>query len=114
VLLFWRGWGWLVLPILFGWVFVAIGIMIATQGPDADPNAAANTDRLFALVFVLSAATVFFLARWRNKPRQVVAPETGETQQLVHRDDFMFIPMKYYALVYAAVAVFLAVKSLTE
>ena len=72
MLLFWRGLGWAVLPIMFGWLFLLIGVAIATLGPEADPNADANTSRLFALAFALSAATVFYLAHRRaNRPRAI-------------------------------------------
>jgi hypothetical protein len=115
MLLFWRGLGWSVLPILFGWIFLLIFVMIATQGPAADPNAAANTSRLFGLAFALSTASVFYLARRRaNRPRLIADPATGESLPVPQQDDFMFIPMKYWSYIFAAGAAYFFIRSFFE
>ena len=111
---FWRGWGFLVPLIMFGWIFVLIGVMIATASPEGNPNAAAYTDRLFAVAFALSAVTDYIMDRRRRRPIPVVDPTTGETQMLVNEDHFMFILVKYYVWIFAAAAVFMAAKSFTE
>jgi len=112
-MLFWRGWGILVFVVTFAWIFILIGFMIASgyHEPDA-AKAAAYTDRLFAQAFLLSAVTVFFLARHReNTPVKVVDPATGQTLWVPKIDDFMFIRMKYWAYVLAAGAAAMFIKS---
>lgn len=105
MLLFWRGQGWTVLLILFGWLFLLIGVIIATHSPEGDPNAAANTDRTFALAFALSAITVFAMAlRRERKLRSAAEPAPYD-------DHFMFIPVKFWAYGFVAVAVFLLARS---
>jgi hypothetical protein len=82
-MLFWRGWGILVFFRPFVWIFILLGVLLGS-GSQPDPaKAAAAVDRMFALAFALSAATVLFIARYRER----TAPK---------RDDFMFIPMKYW------------------
>lgn len=105
MLLFWRGHGWAVLLILFGWLFLLIGVTIATHGPEGDPNAAANTDRTFALAFALSAVTVYAMA-WRKERKLRAAADP-----VPYDDNFMFIPVKFWAYGFAAIAVFLLVRS---
>lgn len=114
MVLFWQGRGWAVLPIMFGWIFLVIGVMIATKGPEADPNAAANTDRIFALAFALSAANVFYL-HWRRgkKLRAPAEPGAEEGNGVVPPDSFMFVPIKYWAYLFAAGAAYLLVHSFT-
>jgi hypothetical protein len=114
MLVYWRGRGWSVLLIMFGWMFVAVGIGIATHGPEADPNANANVDRLFGIAFALSAASVFFLARGRRLPPQTVEEAAQEPRLYSHLDHFMFVPMLYYTYIFAAAAVFLFGKSFFE
>lgn len=104
MIIFWRGIGWSVLLILFGWLFLLIGVAIATMGPGPDPNAEANTNRLFAAAFALAAGTVFYLARGRAKRRQAGAA--------IEPDEFMFIRMEYWTWPLAAIAVYLAIRSL--
>ncbi|MCR4339506.1 MAG: hypothetical protein NUW01_06425 [Gemmatimonadaceae bacterium] len=105
MLLFWRGHGWAVLLILFGWLFLLIGVTIATHGPEGDPSAAANTDRTFALAFALSAVTVYAMA-WRKERKLRAAADP-----VPYDDNFMFIPVKFWAYGFAVIAVFLLVRS---
>lgn len=115
MVVFWRGWGWTIPLIMFGWIFVAVGYVIATAPPGGNPNAAKDTDRLFALVFVLSAATVYLLDSWRRRgSTPVVDPATGETILIKNADHFMFIPAKYYPWVFLAIAVYMMAKSFGE
>jgi hypothetical protein len=114
MVVFWRGWGFLVPLIMFAWVFVAVGFMIATASPEGNPNAAAYTDRLFTVVFALSAGSVYVMDRWRRRPTPDVDPTTAETHLLVHEDHFMFVLVKYYVWIFAAIAVFMAAKSFGE
>lgn len=115
MLIFWRGRGWLVPVIMFGWLFVATGFAIATAPKNGDPNAAAHVDLLFAVVFVASAVTVYLMDR-RTTARIVPIADAvpGEAHRAVPRDHFMFIPVKYYTWLFLAIAIFLAVKSFTE
>lgn len=110
MLLFWRGAGIWVLPIMFCWLFLLIGLMIATAGPVGNPDADAYTSRLFALSFALSAVTVFFIAHRREHRPPVIDPATGEAEPPV-RDDFMYIPMKYWAYLFGVGAAYLFVRS---
>ena len=105
MILFWRGHGWAVLLILFGWLFLLIGVTIATVSPEGDPNAAANTDRTFALGFALSAMTVYAMAR--RKERKLLAAAAP----LPYDDHFMFIRVKLWAYAFTAIALFLLVRS---
>src|SRR5688500_12937922 len=109
MLLFWRGKGWTVLPIMFAWVFFVMIVGIVMLGPEADPNAAANVDRHFALAFVLSAANLYYLA-WggAGKVAQATDPNVAP-----YSDDCMFIPMKYWSYGFLAVAVFFLGRSFT-
>lgn len=115
MLIFWEGKGWTVPLIMFGWVFVMIGVVIAAAPAEGDPNAAANTDRFFAIAFALSAATTFFMDRRRSKKRrqQAASAETEEAGAIAPRDSFMFIPLKYWAYVFAAITVYFAGHSFT-
>lgn len=114
MLLFWQGRGWAVLPILFGWIFLVIGVMIATKGPEADPNAAANTDRIFALAFALSAANLLYLDwRRRKKLRKASAAGAEDGSAVVSPDSFMFIPIKYWTYLFAAVTAYFLIHSFT-
>lgn len=115
MLLFWQGRGWAVLPIMFGWIFLVIFVLIATMGAEADPNAAAaNTDRTFALAFALAAANVFYLHwRWGKKLRAPAEPGAEEGNGVVPQDSFMFVPIKYWAYVFAAGAAYFLVHSFT-
>jgi hypothetical protein len=115
-MLFWKGWGILVFIVTFAWMFIVIGIMIATGFHEPDEaKAAAATDLLFALSFILSASSVFLLARYRdNTPREIVDPTTGQTHPVPHVDEFMFIRMKYWTHILAACAVGMFIKSLFE
>lgn len=114
MLIFWQGRGWLVPLIMFGWIFFAVGVMIATMGSEASPNPDASTDRTFALGFALSAANVFYL-HWRRGMRVRAAGETGSESgsAAIPPDSFMFVPVKYWAYLFAAVAVYLLGHSFT-
>lgn len=107
MLLFWRGKGWAVLPIMFGWLFVVTIAWIATSGPEPSSNAAATTDRIFALGFGLAAVNVYYLA-WRGA--RAVAQST-DPNVAPYSDDCMFIPMKFWAYGFAAIALFLLLRS---
>ncbi len=111
-MLCWKGWGILVFIVTFAWIFIVIGIMIAMDFHEPDEaKAAAATDLLFALSFILSASNVFFLARYReNTPREVVDPATGEIRVVPHTDEFMFIRMKYWTHILAACSIGMFIK----
>jgi len=101
--------------IMFGWAFFCVGVMIATASPEGNPDAAAYTDRLFAVAFALSAVTVYLIDRWRRRrSTPVVDPATGETHMVPNEDHFMFIQVKYYVWVFLALAVYMAAKSFGE
>lgn len=115
MLIFWEGKGWTVLLIMFGWVFLMIGVVIATAPAEGDPNAAANTDRYFAIAFALSAASVFFMDQRRRKKRSQEARSGGAegVAAIAPRDSFMFITLKYWVYIYVAVAVYFIGHSFT-
>lgn len=114
MLIFWEGKGWTVPLIMFGWVFVMIGVAIATGPAEGDPKAAANTDRFFAIAFALSAATVFFMdQRRKNRRQQAASVDTGEAGAMAPRDSFMFIALKYWSYIFAAIAVYFIGHSFT-
>ena len=115
-MIFWRGWGILVFIATFGWMFILIGIMIASDSYEPDEvKAAVETDRLFALSLALSAASVFFLARYReNRPGKMVDPRTGQIDLVPHVDEFMFIRMKYWTYIIGAFSIGMYIKSFFE
>ena len=115
-MIFWRGWGILVFIVTFAWIFIAIGIMISTGSYEPDEaKAAADIDRLFALSLILSAASVFFLAQYRDKnPSKVSDPATGQIYLIPHADEFMFIRMKYWTHILVAFSVGMFIKSFFE
>ena len=115
-MIFWRGWGILVFLVTFGWIFLLIGIMIATEYHEPDEaKGAAVTDLIFALALILSAASVFLLTRYRdNTPGKVVDPATGEIHLVPHADEFMFIPMKYWTYVLVAFSAWMFIRSFFE
>ncbi len=112
-MLFWRGWGILVFIVTFAWIFIAIGIVISSGFHEPDEaKATAYIYQLFALCLILSAACVYFLARYREKtPRKVVDPSTGQIDLIPHTDEFMFIRMKYWAHILIAFSAVMSVKS---
>ncbi len=112
-MLFWRGWGILVFFIPIVWIFIAIGIMISSGSYEPDEaKATADIYRLFALCLIVSAACVFFLARYRDKtPGKVVDPSTGQIHLVPHVDEFMFIRMKYWTHILVGFSVVLFIKS---
>jgi hypothetical protein len=115
MLIFWRGKGWLVPVILIGWVFVAVGFAIATAPDAGDPDAGAHVDLLFAVVFVVSAITVYLMdRRTRARILPIADAVPGEPHLAVYHDHFMFLPVKWYTWVFLAGAVFMAGKSFTE
>lgn len=118
MLVFWRGIGWAVPLIMFGWIFALVFVMIATQGPEADPNADATTARLFGFAFLLSAGTVSYLARRRaRRPPQIIERSTVETVLVPEMvpvpggDHFMFVPLKYWSYLFAVTAVWFFFKA---
>jgi hypothetical protein len=115
-MIFWRGWGISVLYVWVAWMLVVFGIMIAAGSYEPDEaKAAAYADRVFALWFALSAASVFFLARYRERtPRKVVDPTTNQSSLVPHADDFMFIRMKYWTHILAAGSLWMITKSFFE
>ncbi len=115
MLIFWEGKGWTVPLIMFGWIFFMVGVLIATAPPEGDPNGAATTDRLFAIAFALSAATVFFMDHRRNRKRRVpgAVVGTGEPGAMASRDSFMFVTLRYWSYVFVAITVYFIVHSFT-
>jgi hypothetical protein len=115
-MIFWRGWGILVFIVTFAWMFIAIGLMISSGSYEPDEaKAAADIDRLFALCLILSAASVFFMARYRDKtPSKVFDSATGQTHLVPHVDEFMFIRMKYWTPILVAFAIGMFVRSFFE
>jgi hypothetical protein len=98
-MIFWRGWGILVLLVPFAWIFLIVGIMIGIGYYDPDEaRVAALIYRLGALAFALSAICLYPIVRYRAR----VAPG---------QDEFSFVPMKYWTYVLAAVAVALLAAS---
>jgi hypothetical protein len=99
MIIFWRGVGFLVFFVPFAWIFLLVGIMIGIGSHEPDPHkATVFVHRLFALAFALSAVTLDLVSRYRSR----AAPG---------RDEFMFIPMRYWSWVVAAGAVALFVAS---
>src|SRR6266498_3328301 len=101
MVVFWRGWGWTVPLIMFGWAFIGVGYVIATASPEGNPNAGRETDRLFAVVLIRSAVTVYYMDRWRRRrSTPLVDPATGDTHMIPNEDHFMFIQVKYYLWIF--------------
>jgi len=115
-MLFWKGWGFWVYGITFGWLFILIGIMIAIDSHDPDAaKAAAFTDQLFGLSFMLSALSVFVLSRYRdNTPHQKIDPSTGSIDLIHNHDEFMFIPMRYWSYILAVISAVFFIRSFFE
>jgi len=92
-MIFFRGWGSLVFFVPFIWIFILVGIMIGTG--TYEPDAAKLNVMMYrgaALALTLSAVTLWFICNYRSR----VAPG---------RDEFSFIPMKYWTWVVLAGAV---------
>jgi hypothetical protein len=115
-MIFWRGWGIWVFVVTIVWIFIAIGMLLSTGAYEPDEaKAAADIDRLVALSLIVSAATVFFLARYRdNRPSQVVDSATGQTHLIPHVDEFMFIRMKYWTHILIVFSIGMFIKSFFE
>ena len=93
-----RGWGSLVFFVPFAWMFVLIFIMIGWGYYEPDPaKAAATVYRMGSLALALAAVSLWAISRYRSR----VAPS---------RDEFSFVPMKYWTYVIAvgALAAFIA------
>jgi hypothetical protein len=110
-MLFWRGWGIAVLPVMFGWIFLLAGLMIAFGSGEADPNADATVDRLFARAFALSAVTTYGITRWRAR-KTLTPSDPSEGPEAGVRDDFMFVPLEFYVYLFTAAALFMFARSL--
>lgn len=92
-MLIWRGWGHLVFFVPFAWIFVLIAVVIGSNYYEPDEaKLDAMIFRLGALALALASVTLWFITRYRSR----VAPG---------RDEFSFIPMKYFTSVIAAGAV---------
>jgi hypothetical protein len=99
MIMFWRGWGILVFFVPFVWIFILVGVMIGWDYYEPDPaKAAAMAYRLVALALALATVTLWAISRYRSR----VAPS---------RDEFTFIPMKYWTWVVAAGALAAVVAS---
>ncbi len=86
-MIFFRGWGSLVFFVPFFWIFVLVGVGIGTGY--YEPDAAKLTVVMYrgaALALALSTATLWGICRYRSQ----VAPG---------RDEFSFIPMRYWTWV---------------
>ena len=84
--------GHLVFFVPFAWIFVLIGFLIGSDYHEPDEaKALAMIYRMGALALALATVTLWIISRYRSR----VAPG---------RDEFSFIPMKYYIYVMAASA----------
>lgn len=84
MVIFWRGWGIIVLFVPFAWIFLLVGLVIAGEYYEPDPaKAAAMVYRMGAAALALSTATLWAVSRYRAR----VAPG---------RDQFTLIPMNYW------------------
>ncbi len=109
-MLIWRGWGISVILFLLLWFIVAIGITIGTNAYQPDPKLL-NKEMYWgaAIVFALTAGSVFAAARYRkSRPREVVDPQTNGVVLAPHIDDFYYIPLQVWTYILLAVAVILA------
>jgi hypothetical protein len=100
----WRGWGLLVFFIFLAWYCLALA---TGHDPDRDSGS-------MSLVCAISAASVFWVSRYRKShPRTIVDSKTGNAALVPHSDDLWFVPMKYWAYILLAGAVFYAARFAT-
>ena len=98
MVVFWRGWGILVLFAPLLWLLVVLLVMVFSGYHEPDEaKAAAMLYRLGAAGLALATITLWIAVRWRERVKPGV-------------DQFTFIPMKYWTPVIAlgALACFVA------
>jgi hypothetical protein len=101
----WRGFGFLV-PMVFAVAFLsAWGLMGYLFGLAGLTN---TTFQYAILTASLLAAAVanWFIGRWFNRvpPRELIDPNTGQTVLMKSKNDLFFIPMEYWSIPVAMLA----------
>lgn len=106
MVLFWRGWGLAVFWMFLFWFMAAIVLAVVASPYEPDAyKAGLEIQGWMAGFFVLYAASVFALARYRRThPRAYVDPATRQTVLVPHIDDFMFIRFDLWPYILLAVA----------
>jgi hypothetical protein len=95
MVLFWRGWGLGVFLLFMFWMFALMGYVLTASPYQPDPmKAGLDAQWLFAAMFLLYAASVLVLARWRRR--------SGAS------DEFMFIRLDLWPRILLAVAAIFA------
>jgi hypothetical protein len=98
MVLFWRGWGLGVFLLFAFWIFVLIGVVVVASPYQPDRlKAGLEVQWLFALLFLLHAASVFALALYR---RRTVADRRA--------DEFMFLRLALWPYILLAIAALFA------
>lgn len=103
----WRGWGISVIFCLVFWIFAVVGVALSLHGaPQTNMKAlATQMDLGTALIFVLTAVSVFLLGRYRKShPRRIVDPETQSSVFVAHVDDLYYLNLTIWAGILAAIA----------
>ena len=104
-MIFFSGWGVLLLPAFFA---VGVAVMFALQSVVGDPNKA-----VAAVAGGLAAAIACWWGGTKlndpSRDRVVVNQKTGKALTLKSRHTLMFVPIQYYAFVFLAFFGFLAI-----
>jgi NADH:ubiquinone oxidoreductase subunit 6 (subunit J) len=110
-MLIWRGWGLSVILFLVLWLFAAIGLTIGTNAHQPDPKLLSKEmDWGAAIVFALTAGSVFATARYRKShPRKIVDAQTQKVALAPHVDDFYYIPLQFWSYILLAGAIIFGV-----
>jgi hypothetical protein len=117
-MLIWRGWGiWGFFLFLF-WLVVVLalaGLWLPYQ-PD-DHKSTLELQWGLAAAFVLNAASVFFLDRYRKShPRRSRNPVTQKMIETPHTDELYYVPLQYWPylfLGFALIVLLLTVSGVT-
>ena len=107
----WRGWGISVLLLWLMWMIVfAIVGHDNSLAPHGLLKAGMGLQWGVGIVCILTAASVFLLARYRKShPRKIADPQTNATVLVSRVDDFFFIPFLWWSYILLGCAAILMV-----
>lgn len=100
MVIFWRGWGYLVLFIPLAWLVAALLAIVLSEWHEPDTiKAMATIYRIGAAALAAATLTLWFIARYRARTKPAEA------------DTFIFVPVKYWVYVIALFAPVLLILS---
>jgi len=108
-MIFWRGWGILVIPIYFVGVVVGSGICTEITG---DPAFFNDAKWPAFLTIILTSAAIFFTGRYFNRPIFYGNSATGQPMVQRGNHSLFFVKMEYWAIPVFAVGLWVTFGSL--